>query len=60
MGVIWGGARGQTPLLYLFNLGIIYLVTELNNGKEKIERKMKMKNLRFKGPISPLSNLTPL
>jgi hypothetical protein len=50
-----GGDKGRQmpPPQYFFNLGIVYLVTELNNGKYKIDRKKKMKNLRFMGPIFP-------
>jgi hypothetical protein len=34
IGVTWGRGRGgkMTPQ-YFFNLGILYLVTELSNGK---------------------------
>jgi hypothetical protein len=48
--VTWGGGDkgviAPLPLFqYFFNLGIVYLVTELNNGKYKIDRKKEMKNL---------------
>jgi hypothetical protein len=29
---------GKCPPPYFFSLGIVYLVTELNNGKYKIEK----------------------
>jgi hypothetical protein len=40
------------PPPVFFNLGIVNLVTELNNGKCKIDGKKKI-NLRFMGPVFP-------
>jgi hypothetical protein len=34
-----GGARGQMPPpQYFFNLGIVFLVIEFNNGEQKIKK----------------------
>jgi hypothetical protein len=50
------GGKGGKFLLppYFSNLGIVYFVTELNNGKQKTDTKEKIKNLRFMGQIFPL------
>jgi hypothetical protein len=55
ISVTWGGGGqgGANVPQYFFILRIVYLVTELNNGKYKIERKKKTKNVRFMGPIFP-------
>jgi hypothetical protein len=52
IGVNWGGG-GKCHLQYFFQLEIVFLVTDLNNGKYEIYRKKKMKNFRFMGPIFP-------
>jgi hypothetical protein len=48
----WQG--GKCPPQYFFNLGIIYLVTELNNGKYKNRQKKENEKLAFYGSNFPL------
>jgi hypothetical protein len=59
--VTWGEGKGgpNAPPQYFFNLGIVYLITGLNNGKQKIEKR-KRKACVLWYQFSPLSNLTPL
>jgi hypothetical protein len=47
------GARGaNVHPQYSFKLGIVFVVTKLNKGSQKEEKK-KMKNLRYIGTIFP-------
>jgi hypothetical protein len=40
---------GEISPHYFFNLGIVYFVAELNNGKYKIEKKKENEKLTFYG-----------
>jgi hypothetical protein len=42
------------PAQYFFNLGIVYYVTELNNGKQKIGRKKENEKFVFYETSFPL------
>jgi hypothetical protein len=50
-----GQGGGGNATQYFFNQGRVYLITELNNGIQKTDRKKKMKNLCFMATIFPYS-----
>jgi hypothetical protein len=55
IGITWGGGKGaNAPPPYFFKLGVVYLVTEFNNGKSKIDRKKENDKLACYGTNFPL------
>jgi hypothetical protein len=44
---VTSGGGGQIPPQYFIKLGIVYLVTELNNGKSKVDKEENEKLARY-------------